>query len=71
MRRKIVEVKIEAMEGLLTVVPKVVVINTPGNHDHVFDFLLYKSLGMRFSGSKRVEVSTAVTPRATSSSGRR
>ncbi len=48
------EAKLEVIEALLAVVPKVIFMNTPGNHDHFHNFALHEALGMRFSGSGRV-----------------
>jgi hypothetical protein len=62
--RKTVDAKIRAINKMLTVSPKVKVIATEGNHDFIFNFLLYEALEMYFHTDPRVEVLTTVSPQS-------
>jgi hypothetical protein len=62
--RMTVDAKIRAIRTILEVVSEVKVVSTPGNHDHIFNFLFHESLNMYFSEDKRVEVITTVTPQS-------
>jgi hypothetical protein len=62
--RMTVDAKIRAVRTILEVVPEVKVVSTPGNHDHIFNFLFHEALDMHFSEDQRVEVITTVTPQS-------
>lgn len=62
--RRVVEAKIEALEIISSVVPEVKVVATPGNHDGLFNYLLYESLDMYFSKADNIQILTTVTPQS-------